>query len=280
MNRSMLLARKRAIYVAPSVDPDFAAFMANAVTTRGGTVSSGSQAVVNTLIAGAKTDGWRTKIKLCWFPVGDFPCVPCNLWADLGSAVMSMPNFVGTDWTETGTGGGLKGDAGAKYIDSGLIGTALTANSTSFGFYANDSTTGFQIQGCEDSAGIPNTIQLHAPDTDSKFRSDQYDAFGGRATSPSTLSAPFALMIGTRDSSSTHSIYQRGTLLTTSAGATGTTLPAFNLFFFANNQAGTPQSFSGQTLNFGLIGSGLNATDVANIYARVQAANTSLGRNV
>lgn len=260
-------------------DPDFTAWMAQ-VTGNLGTVNSGSQTIANTLIAGFKTDGTRTKIKQFWFGLGDFPAMPCCLWADLGSAILTNHNFVSGDWVETGSSGGLTGNAGNKYLDSGLSAAALTANSTSFGIYVHDSTTSFQTMGAEDGAGIPNTLEIHAPDTDSKMRSDQYDAFGGRATSPSTLSAPFALMLATRDSSSTHSMYQRGTLLTTSAGATGITLPAFNLFYFCTNQNGTPQSFSGQRLSCGLIGSGLSATDVSNIYTRIQAAQTSLTRNV
>ena len=84
--------------------------------------------------------------------------------------------------------------------------------------------------------------------------------------------------VNSRTGSTTHNVYQGGTLAyTIGDGTLGVPTGAGNsIFIGARNEAGSPDFLSSDTIAFAFIGSGMTATQAAHITTYIQTMATSI----
>lgn len=181
-------------------------------------------------------------------------------------------NFVSGDLTVNG----IAGNASTKYMDTGFLPTQYPASSQlgTAHYVFTVSATGVEMS----ASTATQFFQVV-----SKFSDGHAYFFDNQAgvviASPSGLGGFYA---ENRTSStdhrawfanSTHGFAQIGSTDTTTFGS----YPGFNVFFLANDGAGTAQQWSSSRVSFGSINFGMNSTQLQNLYNRVQQVRTDLG---
>ncbi len=259
-------------------DADASAWAA-AVAGAGGTYSAGTLDAVNAFCVAAKANSYWTKLNRINLMCGDqltAALVPLKVGA--GSATDTNVNFVSGDYTEAT---GLTGNGSSKYLNTGMLATALTLNDSSQGVYNRSSTaaSGGASIGSDDAT---ESFRFFAPLTDGKGYSDQYNGANGRVVSASALSTPYGFLVSSRTASNSHVLYRNGTSIVSSATSTslGTLPTGRNIYVCARNANGTPANYISQPLAAYFIGAGLTQSDVTNFNADMQAFQLALSRNV
>jgi hypothetical protein len=102
----------------------------------------------------------------------------------------------------------------------------------------------------------------------------------GRVITPGALAAPFGFVVGSRTSSTAHSIYRNGSSLASNVSASTGALPTVSVYVCAQNASGSPGTFVSNPLSAYSIGSGLSAGDVTAYNTHMQTFQTALSRNV
>lgn len=244
------------------------------VNSNGGSVSTGAQSAVETLVTALKTAGVWTKIqRMNLFAGTGLAACAVPLINTAGATLDTLTNFVEGDYSEST---GLTGDGSTKYLNTGMLASALTANSTHWSVYYKRATAGNQQLhiGATEST---NAFHGSAAASNGTILSDQYDASTSRLTN--AVSAPYGFACGSRVASNDHKIYKGATqVATSSTGVTGA-LPARNIFVFARN-AGFPFEYSAGPLAMYSVGAGLTPAEVADFATAIQTFQTTLGRNV
>lgn len=268
---TMLSARRRGS--AGSDDPAVSSWMAR-VGGNGGTVGSSTKSAVATLVTALKTAGVWPKIqRMNLFAGTGLAACAVPLINTAGGTLDTLTNFVESDYSEST---GLTGDGSTKYLNTGMLASALTANSTHWSVYYKRATAGNQQLhiGATEST---NAFHGSAAASNGTILSDQYDASTSRLTN--AVSAPYGFACGSRVASNDHKIYKGATqVATSSTGVTGA-LPARNIFVFARN-AGFPFEYSAGPLAMYSVGAGLTPTEVADFATAIQAFQSALGRSV
>lgn len=245
-----------------------------AVTTNGGTMSAATKAAVNAFVLSAKANGYWTKLTRINLFCGDqlaAALVPLKVGG--GSATDTNVNFVGGDYSEVT---GLTGNGTTKYLNTGLLANALTANDTHIAAY-NRSSTGGHTMGVIS----PSFFHLYAPlAADGKVYSDQYSDTTGRLVTTLAIGTPFGFLVGSRTASNSHVIYRNGASVDSNATVSGS-LPAVAIFVFAtNNGIGSPAALSADAIGAYSVGAGLTAGNAASFNTDLQTFQTALGRAV
>jgi hypothetical protein len=252
-------------------DPDFLAWYAQ-ILAAGGTASSGTQSAVRDFIVGCKADSiWDLLLDVGPLCGDSLPAALVKL-KHLNSWVYSNHNFGAGDYSQdTGLAGG---SSAMKWLGSSVLGTDLTLGSTGLGVYNRSTASGGN---CVFGAiSGDNRLRFYAPWSDNILYSDQYDDLH-ELPSPSAISGALGWMFATRDGGGNHAIYRKATQLATTS-VVGGSLPGSEIQFYRPN--GDTPGTGAQTLAFLCITAGMNATQAAALYARVQAFQTALGRQV
>lgn len=245
-----------------------------AVTANGGTQSAATKAAVNAFVVSAKANGYWDKLTRINLFCGDnlAAClVPLKVGG--GSATDTNNNFVAGDYSEAT---GLTGNGTTKYLNTGLLGTALTANDTHVAVYnrTGGSVGGGVSLGAWSSSG--QLLHLLAIYTDGSCYSSQYDTGSGAVSVASTTAGFY---VGSRLSATDHKLFRNGSSIASNATGGGTR-PAVAFFVFARNDVGTPALFMSHAFAGYSIGYGLTAGNVTAYNTDLEVFQDALGRGV
>ena len=200
-----------------------------------------------------------------------------------GNATDTNVNFVSADFIETGTGGGLKGNASSKYLNTGFTTNNLPSATS---LHLSCSGTGLATTGNRVAIGAYNNVGsgLSALDEFAAYVSGRAFRSGTFTASQfPVVTSPGANelhIIGTRTASTAAAIYRDGSVASSSVTNITPVQNAIPFYVFAldTNNAPAAGSYSSATLRMYSIGTGLNATQAAAFSSAVIAFNAALGR--
>lgn len=256
------------------LDPDANTYF-NAVVSAGSTIDTTARNAVNAFTIGCKQDSIWTLLLDVGPVCGSSLTGALVKLKDFGvGASYTNNNFVSGDYSQST---GITGNGSTKYLNTGITTNSFTISNVGIAFYDRTTANGTRnMNGCQVNAdgtrgfyvqvGPTNTVDSQICDVSS-------------VVSTSALSGPVGFIHGTRNSSPLHSVYRNGTSLA-STSTVGGTLPTLHFYWFAWNLSGTAGLFSTHTMSFLAITAGMNSTQAGNLYTRVQALQTALGRQV
>lgn len=244
-----------------------------AVVAAGGSVSTTRRGLVNTMIGGLQTDGVWTKLDRLWLHAAEnAQSATIDIVAEGVATAVGAPTFT-TDQGYT--------FASTKYLTTtfnpATAGGQYALNSAHFGGYFrtnlnNPCTTAgsFSSAGSSAHSGI--------------------DSFGGNVThflndasglntGVASTSAGAGMWVGTRTASNATAAYKNGSSAGTGSGVS-TFIPSFNLFIGARNSDGSVGNETTAQIAATCWGSGLSATDAANLSSRINTFMTAIGANI
>jgi hypothetical protein len=244
-----------------AVDPDAQAFI-----TAAGITNPTQQGAINTLVVDLKGYSIWTKFKAIYPIVGGTASSHAVNLKTPGTFNLTFS----TGWTHSSTG--MTPNGTSAFANTGLnTSTQLNVNSHSFGMYSRtNNTTGSQAIGSFDNTPrfLQNNLSL------GNFVSGLVSSIITYTANPST-----SLLMLSRTSSTLSKAFRGGVLLGQETVTMGT-LPTFNFYLGARNDAGVANLYSLHQCAFASIGDGLTDTDAANFYTAVQAYQTTLSRQV
>jgi len=251
--------------VASSFDPDAQSFITAANIT-----NSTQENAVNSLVVGLKADSLWTKMSAIYPFVGG--TASSHKWnlkdpRDLDAAFRIV--FYG-GWGHDSNG--ITGFGFNNYADTfAATNTAAIPDLNShWSFYNRTMASATTYQGI--------------------FDVDQFLMFGwggcqscnfilGAQNYTSSPNSTFGFINGTaRESINRSNFYKDGVQIVSSRNPVSMT--SFNFYLGATNYSGSPTFYGNNNIAFVSLGSELTATDAANLYTRVQAFQTTLGRQV
>ena len=243
---------------------------AQAFITAAGITDPTQKSAIITLVADLKTYGIWTKMKAIYPIVGGTASQHKYNLKDPRDLDVAFRLTFASGWTHS-TNGMLPNGTSA-FADTFLnTSTQLNVNSHSFGMYSRtNNTSGSQAIGSFDNTPrfLQNNLSL------GNFVSGLVSSVISYTANPST-----SLLMLTRTSSTLSKAFRAGVLLGQETVIMGT-LPSFNFYLGARNNAGPPALYSNHQCAFAFIGDGLTDTNVANLYTAVQAFQTTLSRQV
>lgn len=238
------------------------------VLARGGTVSPGRMAGINALIGSLKKNNIWGLLDRLWIFAGENEQ---QSLIDLVTASIATPVGSPTFTANRGYQG-----SGTGYINSGYnpsTGPNFTLNSGSIFVYENTSRSGANMQsGAFDGT---NGVIVAPSDTGAigRTRINMTNATDAGGTVPGNT----GLSTGSRTSSTAVAFYHDGTQVGSTLTTASTTIPDFNLFFGAVNNAGAPAAFDIARIAVGGAGAGLSAENVSALNAIVVTYLTAVG---
>ena len=253
-----------------SIDADALAFL-NAA----GITDSTQMSAINTLVIGLKSANIWTKMKAIYPFIGG--TASTHKWnlkdpRDLDAAFRLF--FYGGG-THSSTG--YQPNGSNAYASTFLIPSSNypTTWDVSIGFYSRTNNAAIANDiGVYQSATQALAIQTRW--TDNKIYSQSF-----RDSSPYNIvvtnTDSSGLFVLTRTSTTLLKQFRNTTLLGSNTTAIGGTIPTNAIVLSNNSQSG---AWSSRELAFAFIGNGLTDTDVSNLYALVQAYQTSLSRQI
>lgn len=255
--------------LTPIYDVDAQAFI-----TAAGITDLTQQAAITNLVIGLKTDGLWTKFQALYpFVGGTATAHKYNLKNPLDTNAAFRLNFIG-GWTHS-SNGALPNGANA-YADTFLIPSVIQSlNNNGLGAYMKLNTGGQSdpvIMGSFIGVTQASAIVMSATSVNSRLNGNTWGTIIAGAS-------------GSYDSHKTAAantvIYKNGTSLS-GVYNSGGTLPSVSIYLGTLNLNGTAYSpgYTTNELRLAYISEGLNATEVANLYTRVQAFQTTLGRQL
>jgi len=252
---------------ASAYDADAQAFITAAVIT-----DVTQQGAINTLVLALKGYSIWTKFKAIYPIVGGTASQhKFNLKdpRDLDAA-FRLTFATGVTHSSTGmVGNGTSGYANTKLTPI----TALTLNSTHYGYYSRTDNNSTQV----DLGGLSGSLQNFM-----QIRNANVATFAVHQTAPYTTFANTnsqGFYVANRTASNVVNGWKNGAKVVTTANSS-TGLLGNNLFLLAYNLNGAAALYSTRQCAFASIGDSLTDTDAANFYTAVQAYQTTLSRQV
>jgi hypothetical protein len=255
--------------LTPIYDADAQAFI-----TAAGITDLTQQAAITNLVIGLKTDGLWTKMKAIYpFVGGTATTHKFNLVnpADTNAAFRLV--FTG-GWTHSVSGAWPNGVN--TYANTFLIPSVVQSlNNNGLGAYMKLNTGGGVdpvIMGSFIGVTQASTLVMSTTSVNSRLNGN-------------ILGSPIAGASGSYDAHKTAAantvIYKNGTSLS-GVYNSGGTLPSVSIYLGTLNLNGTAYGpgYTANELRLAYISEGLNATEVANLYTRVQTFQTALGRQL
>lgn len=257
---------------------------ANAFISAASITDSTQQSAVQTLVTALKGFGlWGTKIIAAYPMVGG--TANSHKYNLIDPRDLDAAYRLGFNGTLTHSASGVQGDGSTGYADT------FFTPSTNFASASSSHISFYQLE--LDTNGTSN-VKIGAA-TNSSLANSTYIAWHG---SGSTLSGAIGVIganssdsggwtttptrghyIATRNGNTTNVMYLNGSAHGTTGTSTGT-MATVSLNLLAQNNPITRNIFSNKTCAFATIGTGLSATDAANLYSAIQAFQTTLGRQV
>jgi hypothetical protein len=297
------LASKWGIALPPTASNVEAQDWINRVYVNGGTVSATTANAVNDFCNSiAAESGLRAAILrlnlFCGNSDASLNAVRTPLYLSgsfggttIGNTTDTNFNFVSGDYQETGSGGGLKGNASNKYLNTGLAPNSLasvasvhlscsaTSLETTSGA-TNTSGDRFVMGTFNNAEGglydIAATAWLATGGANLRF--SRLSTFSPSTVSSSSRGASEAHFIGSRTSSSQFNLYDTSGSIGSSTSSTSGSGHSFPFFVFSLNLNGSPGVYSAARLRMYSIGNGLTAAQALAFSNAVVAFNTALGR--
>ena len=278
--------------IASGVHPEAAAWR-SAVVANGGSVSASTMKAVSKFCSDIDAAGIRGRfLRLNLFAgTGLNAClVPLYRGASrtgtqLGNTTDTNTNFVSGDYVETGSSGGLTGNASNKRLRTGLAGSELSGFDVHVSAYERvGSTTTFDTSvGFFTNFGNPG-VYIGTSDVTTKYEC----GFGNNAIQ--ATSDPIAAhWIGVQSGNRTGGLYKNGAAASTTYVNPANTQSDFSTVsydfsIFATHDGGpSPTVFrnhSNARLGAYSIGLSLTAAQAASFYTAMQTFQTALTRNV
>lgn len=265
MKRPYFILKPRVAAIPSTVDPDAQAFI-----TAAGITDPTQQSAINQLVLDLKSYSLWTKMKAIYPIVG-------------GTASAHSYNLKNTATFQISWGG-----AALTHSTTGV-----TNNAQGYGGTGLVPSTDLSLDDVHISA-YSRTLSPFSNNFDMLVSDGSYVSALGMAIyySGNNLfavnSAPwgsgasatfYGLFTATRQNSTTATLYQNSSSITTTGSSVA--LPAFQIALCAFNVGGSIAYPSGiKEWAWWSIGNGLDATDVGNLYTSVQAFQTTLGRQV
>jgi hypothetical protein len=191
--------------------------------------------------------------------------------------------FIGSDYAETGAGGGLLGSAASgKFLNTGFPTNTLAEGNRHISAYETlrSGQTFDAFLGSETAAGVGQQQFMMFYGGNNQIVNFGFGGFAASLTSTATTGAGHWL--GVNSPSGTGLIYRNGSQDTTGTAATATPTSS-SIFVFAINRAAnaTPQTdfFNGRLGGYS-IGLAMTAPQAAAYYTAMQEFQTALSRNV
>lgn len=251
-------------------DPDAQAFF-DRVTTAGGTLTTTEKNATNQLVLDMKSAGIWTAMRAVYPMVG-------------ASAAACAQNLKSSSFTGTFTSGwtfastGVTGNGTSAYFNTAFNpNTQLTINSVHMSYYSRTQLAVTINQPMRVTDGT-NDMQL-SPNVNFSTFSFRVTA-GGTSAATATNTDCRGFFIGSRTASNLIKGYKNNTTLATDTTSGTNTLPNFNLYLGAANNAGSAANYSILENSFASIGDGLTDTQASNLYTAVQAFQTTLARQI
>lgn len=250
----------------------------------GAAPSSGTQSAHLTFYRGLLADNIVSKMKvvLTVSPDNLIAATTPFLNPGAGADPWTNHNFLSGDLTT----GGLIGNGTSKFLDSGLIPSAVFSGITDGGLtvYASANNTNASESDFNVSQGSTQAMALYVAFAGSAI-CDMYSqsAGSGRITATNTSFLGYlSANRGTLGSSVIEAIYKGNSsgghsTLASSTTSSGGSLPTLSLYAFAQHTGSGAIQFSVKRFSFFAIHSGLTATESSNFYSRIQALRTALG---
>ena len=251
--------------ITVTVDSDAQAFI-----TAAGITGTTQQSAINTLVLNLKNNGLWVQMTAIYPMVGGTETAHKFNLKDPRDTDAAFRLVFSGGWTHSSTGAKPDGTAWADTKISPS--TKLSLNSTHISSYIRNTSTGVLI-------GVDITYRLWiAPNFDGASKYVEINTQG--TTNPSaTISNNVGLWVGSRTASGTTALNLNGGV-NYSSSATSVGLDTGNIFISARNNGVAGIDRSSAECSFSSVGSGLTTIEINNLYATVQAFQTTLGRQV
>jgi hypothetical protein len=244
---------------------------AQAFITAAGITNPTQQSAINTLVLGLKADSIWTKMNALYpFVGGTATSHKYNLKdpRDLDAAYR-LAFFGGM----THNANGIQGDGGSGYADTfAAINTVAIPNRLNhWSLYNRTVSSNYAYNGIFNyNTGLVFFGLGSGVSSNTITGVQNFQIVGGAAD---------GFTNGTVISNSTANFYRNGSLV---AGGTPSSMPPQDNYYIAalNTGGGSIDYYSTANIAFASLGGALTATDAANFYTRVQAFQTTLGRQV
>ena len=265
----------------------------NAVVGGGGSVSTATLKAVSDFCKSIDAAGIRSKFRrlnlFCGNSDASLVAVRTPLYrgesrtgTQYGSSLDTNVNFVEGDYTETGASGGLLGNGTSKYLNTGfnvdqLPGAAnchiasyirgtqdIASARTLVGVLFNSVTDRYRLFLQLSGSSAPNYgIQTELGKANSASANNRTNTNGG-------------LLIASRTSTTSLTLYDDAVSIGTSAVSTAETTGASSFFVFARN--GPTEYYNGRMAAYS-IGAGLSGAEATSYYSAMNTFQTALSRN-
>lgn len=254
------------ITAGTTIDPDAQAFF-NRVTAAGGSLTATEQTAVNLLVLNMKTANvWNLQQAI--YPMVGSSAAACA--QNLKSA--SFTGTFSSGWTFTSNGASTIKSAGS-YMNTGLnSATNLNLNNTHISYYNNLTLVGDQNVVLGDGT-LSNGAWIGVYVISNLYYSSIACAFDSASNTNST-----GYFLTNKPNSTNLKYIKNSTIIKTIVPTNTSFLPASNILL---NNYDTGFGFSsGARCAFASIGNGMTDTQAFDLYASIQAFNTSLSRQV
>jgi hypothetical protein len=261
----------------------------NRVVTNGGTVSAATLNAVSVFCASAASGGWRDRFLrlnlFCGVSDASLFAVRTPLFrgqslggTQYGNAMDTNNSFVQSDYTETGSAGGLLGNTSTKYLQTGLAVNTLTVGDRHISAYevVRSGGTYQTLLGTESVSTGANQFLLWYGGSASSVQFG-YSAFSANTTSASTSAG--AHWLGTNIAAGAGTLYKNGAIEATSTAASASP-GSQEIYVFSLNRLGSSTANYAGRLGGYSIGLAMTPTQVSSFYSAMQAFQTALTRNV
>lgn len=241
------------------------------VKANAGTVSAATLLAVDAFVRGCKADSIWSKLSRVNLMCGDqLAACLVPLMVGAGNATDTNSGFGAGNYTESG---GLQGGA-SRYLDTGIVPPTATGG---MGAYTADAIASGATQvviGTRNTA-VTQLFRIIQAGADSRAE------YGALVSALKTAGTPAGCLSCSRTSSTRLDYYQAGASVANStASATASAITASFFVFAQNRGGGTASDYYTGRIRAYWVDTGLSATDSANLYTRMQAFQTALGRNV
>lgn len=252
------------------LDPATTAWI-NAVVGAGGTVSMARRTVVNTLIAGLKTDGVFGSLDRLWiFAAENTQSATIDMKSLQTASPQNSPTFT--------VDRGYAGDGISSYIDTGFntnsSGVNYSVNSATFFAYDRNGLGIIDpgLIGVTDTGNVTSTMMGKDGQTAADINDNSLQ---------NVLTGTAGLIAVNRSGASANQVYQNGSSIASGSDPSRGLPNVGNMFICAanNNGGGAGFFFTDQFAAVGLGGS-LSSTGHSSLYTRIQSYMTSVGANV
>jgi len=254
-------------FIQPTIltafDSDAQAFITAAAIT-----DTTQQTAINTLVVGLKADSLWTKMLAVYpFVGGTAAQHKYNLKDPQDTNAAFRLNFSG-NWIHTPSGS--KPDGTTAYADTYFIpSTSWTLGNSSISAYSrtNNSTSGNLWGTTSGSVALYSTISNPSI---TNFHNSTF------TLSPPNVTTSAINLISSRINTTQYILAVNGSLTIISSAETG--LSTYSIYLSARNNSGFSVFFSNRQLAFAHIGTGLTQAECTQLYNRIQAFQTTLGR--